>query len=140
MSARSICLGMVTAVLAVFLAACGQGPQQPNPASSVGALSPASSNASVAGASLIVRPATIDGCTPNQSIVATVSWHSTAQKNRVMVSAPGQAAPKLFSESGYSGSAKTGDWVGANTTFTLVNADTGDELARRVVTETPCSK
>lgn len=141
MSVKSMGMGVVAAVLAASLAACGQSQQQSNSASSAGASSQAvASDTSVAGARLTVQPATVDGCKPNQPIVADVSWDSSAPKVRVMVTGPGQATPRLFSESGYTGSAKTGEWVAANTTFLLINADTGAELARHVVTETPCAK
>ena len=139
MSVKSMGLGMVAAVLAASLAACGQSQQQSNPTSSAGASSPASSNISAAGAMLMVQPATVDGCKPNQPIVATVSWHSSAQKNQVMVFAPGQATPRLFSESGYRGSAQTGDWVVNGTKFALTDASNGHVLAEQTVSMTQCS-
>ena len=157
MLVKSTGLGVVLAVVAASLVACGQG-QQPTDAVSTGSISsqpdasstrqpdasstrqPDASNASVASASatLTVQPATVDGCKPNQPIVATVSWNSNSPKVKVMVSGPGQAVPGLFAESGYTGSAKTDNWVIANTKFELLDEASGHVLAQRIVTATPC--
>lgn len=140
MSIRTIGLGVVAMVLATSLAACGQGQQQAGAASSAGAAEqPAAPVANASGATLMVQPANVDGCNPNQPVVATVSWHSRAPKNRVMVASPGQVESKLFSESGYSGSAKTDDWVVNGTRFTLTDASNGQVLAEQTVGMTPCS-
>ena len=87
----------------------------------------------------MVQPASVDGCNPTQPVVATVSWRSPAAKNRVMVASPGQTEMKLFSESGYSSSAKTGDWVVNGTRFTLTDASNGHVLAEQTVGMTPCT-
>lgn len=88
---------------------------------------------------LMVQPASVDDCKPDQPIVATVSWHSSIPKVKVMVASPGQTTPRLFSESGYTGSAKTGDWVVANTRFDLVDATTNQILTTRIVTAGKCN-
>lgn len=149
MSIKSVGLGVVAVVLTASLVACGQGQQQSDAVSS-GSISsqpdasntkqPDASTASVASASatLTVQPATVDGCKPNQPIVATVSWHSSSPKVKVTVSGPGQTVPGLFAESGYTGSAKTDNWVIANTKFELLDEASGHVLAQRVVTATPC--
>lgn len=152
MSAKSVRFSVMATVLAASLAACGQGQQQSSAAprqdqqqtgiapSSVASSQPdATLDTNVAGATLMVQPASIDGCTPNQPIVATVSWRSPVPKNRVMVTSPGQVSPQLFSESGYSGSAKTGEWVVNGTRFALIDASNQHLLAERTVTMTPCS-
>lgn len=139
MSFKSMGSSVIAMVLAASLVACGQGQQQSNTASSAGASSqPAASNTNVAGASLIVQPDSVDGCKPNQSIIATVSWHSKDPHVRVMVGTPGHTG-KLFSEGGLTGSAKTERWVRAGTEFTLVDAQTGAVLARQTVTEGACN-
>lgn len=143
MSAKSMSMGVLAAILAASLVACGQsGQQQPGgAASSDGAPSQhTATNTHVTGAMLTVQPATVDGCKPNQPIEATVSWHSFAPKVRVMVAAPGQPEPHLFSESGFTGSAKTGDWVVSGTTFTLVEEKTETVLARTVVAQRGCEQ
>lgn len=147
MSVKTMGMGVVAAVLAASLAACGQS-QQPSDAVSSGSISAqpdatnvkqaSAPNADVANATLTVQPATIDGCKPSQPIVATVSWHSSSPKVKVMVSGPGQAVPGLFAESGYTGSAKTENWVIANTKFELLDEASGRILAQRIVTATPC--
>jgi hypothetical protein len=134
MPIKSMGLSAVAAVLAASLIACGQGQQQ-----SSAAQQPAASVANAAGAMLMVQPASVDGCNPNQPVITTVSWHSPAPKNRVMVASPGQVESKLFSESGYSGSAKTGDWVLSGTRFTLTDASNGHVLAEQTVSMTPCT-
>lgn len=139
MSFKSMGSSVIAMVLAASLSACGQGQQQSNTASSAGAASqPAASNTNVAGASLIVQPASIDGCKPNEPIVATVSWHANTPKVKVLVEGPGQSAPRLFSESGFSGQAKTDDWVVTGTRFVLVNASTGATLATHLMRAGPC--
>jgi len=141
MSIKSVGLGVVAVVLTASLVACGQGQQQSDAVSSGNISSqPDASNTSVASASatLTVQPATVDGCKPNQPIVATVSWHSSSPKVKVMVSGPGQTVPGLFAESGYTGSAKTDNWVIANTKFELLDDVSGRVLAQRIVTATPC--
>lgn len=149
MSIKSVGLGVVAVVLTASLVACGQGQQQSDAVSSGNISSqpdasntkqPDASNASVAsaGATLTVQPATVDGCKPNQPIVATVSWHSSSPKVKVLVSGPGQTVPGLFAESGYTGSAKTDNWVIANTKFELLDEASGRVLTQRIVTATPC--
>lgn len=143
MSVKSIGMGVMTAVLAASLSACNQAHQQPGAVSSAGgstqSATPSNAN-SAARVSLTVTPATVDGCKPNQPIVATVSWSSAIPKVKVMVSGPNHAAPQLFSESGYTGSAKTGNWVVEHTQFTLVDEKSGNVLTTYTVGSTPCSK
>lgn len=143
MSMKSICMGVMATVLAALLGACSQAQQQSGAVSSAGgstqSAAPSNTN-SAAGASLKVTPATVDGCKPNQPIIATVSWNSAIPKVKVMVSGPNHAAPQLFSESGYTGSAKTGNWVVENTQFTLVDEKSGNVLTTYTVGSTPCSK
>lgn len=143
MSVKSIALEAMAAVLAALLCACGQAQQQSGAVSSMGtseqSATPSNTN-SAAHASLTVTPATVDGCKPNQPIVATVSWNSAVPKVKVLVSGPGNAVPQLFSESGYTGSAKTGSWVVENTQFTLVDEKSGNVLTSYTVGSTPCNK
>lgn len=134
MSIKSTGLGVVAMVLAASLAACGQGQQQSSAPTQQSASTP-----TAAGAMLMVKLASVDGCNPNQPVVATVSWHSREPSVKVMVQGPGQDAPQLFSESGYSGSAKTGDWVANGTKFTLTAASNGHVLAEQTVRMTPCT-
>lgn len=138
MSVKSIGLGVAATVLAASLAACGQGEQQSNTASTAGASSSAASSTSGAGAMLVVEPASVDGCKPNQPVTATVSWHSKDPHVKVMAAAPSQAQLQLFSEGGYTGQAKTGNWVVANTRFELIDAETGKQLAKLTVRATQC--
>jgi len=119
-------------LVGLSIAACSSS-QSPGQSSGVPPVADANS-----GATLTVEPATVDGCKPNEPIVATVSWHSNVSKVKVMVAAPAQSTPQLFSESGYAGSAKTGTWVVAGTTFILVDAGTAKQLATRTVTATKC--
>lgn len=126
--------GVVAMVLAASLAACGQDQQQ-----SSAPTQPTASTPTAAGAMLMVQPAGVDGCNPNQPVVATVSWHSREPSVKVMVQGPGHETPQLFSESGYSGSAKTGNWVANGTRFTLTDASNGHVLAEQTVGMTPCT-
>lgn len=141
MSMKSLGCLLVTALLASSLIGCDQHGQTPVASPSEATTSQPSevSSHSVSGANLVVRPASVDGCKPDQPIVAAVSWHSLVPKVKVMVAGPGEAATRLFSESGYTGSAKTGDWVVANTRFELVDAKTGQILATEIVTATKCN-
>ena len=140
MSIKQVGLSVAAVVLTASLAACGQGQPQSSAASNGGVASqPVASAANVAGAMLMVQPATVDGCNPNQPVVATVSWHSREPSVKVTVQGPGHDTPQLFSESGYSGSAKTGDWVTNGTKFTLISAPDGHVLAEQTVGVTPCS-
>lgn len=134
---KSIGSGIITAVLAASLVACGPGQQQSTGSNTSDSSQPVAPNTSAAGATLTVQPAAVDGCKPNQSIIATVSWHSKDPHVRVMVGTPGHTG-KLFSEGGFTGSAKTEQWVQAGTEFTLVDAQTGAVLARQTVTEGAC--
>lgn len=141
MSIKQVGLRVAAVVLTASLAACGQGqPQSGAAASSSGATSsqPTAPAAHVAGAMLMVQPASVDGCNSKQPIVATVSWRSREPSVKVMVQGPGQEAPQLFSESGYAGTAKTGAWVVANTKFTLIDSKTGTTLAQRTITGSSC--
>ena len=132
-----------TAMIAIsasigLLAACSQGgaPETPNAS---GQSQAASGSAASESAVLTVSPNTVNGCDPNQGVVATVSWHSQNPHVKVMVAGPGQAQPQLFSEGGYAGQAKTGNWVMANTRFQLVDAETGKQLAEQTVKATKCN-
>jgi hypothetical protein len=151
MSFKSMSVIAVTAVLATSLVACGQGQQASNAASrqeeqqraGIASSSVLSSpsiapETSLPDATLMVQPASIDGCKPNQPIVAIVSWHSREPHVKVMVQGPKQDTPQLFSESGHTGSAKTGPWVIANTKFTLISSGTGAVLAQRTIAQTSC--
>lgn len=137
MSAKSMGIGALAAILVTSVAACGQGGQQQSGAA---ASQSAATNTHIAGAMLTVEPAAVDGCKPDQPIEATVSWHSPSPKVGVMVAAPGQSKPHLFSESGFTGSAKTGDWVVSGTTFTMVEEKTGVVLAKTVVAQQGCEQ
>lgn len=140
MSIKQAGLSVAAVVLTASLVACGQSQQQSGATSSGGVTSqPVASAANVAGAVLMVQPASVDGCNPHQPVVATVSWRSREPRVKVMVQGPGQNTPQLFSESGYSGSAKTGDWVVNGTKFTLTSASNGHVLAEQTVGVTPCS-
>lgn len=143
MLVKSMVFGVVMVAVAASLGACGQAQQQASAVSSSGASvhsGTPSSTDSVVRASLTVTPATVDGCKPTQPMVATVSWNSAVPKVKVMVSGPGQATPRLFSESGYTASAKTGSWVVENTKFTLVDDRNGNVLTSYTVGSSPCSK
>lgn len=141
MSVKSIGMGVIATVLAASLGACSQAQQQSGAESSAGgstqSATPSNTN-SAARASLTVTPATVDGCKPNQPMVATVSWHANTPKVKVLVAGPGQSAPRLFSESGFSGQAKTEDWVVTGTRFVLVNASTGATLATHLMRAGSC--
>jgi len=126
--------------LAASLGACGQSEQQPNlDATKSAPAAPATALATEAsGVMLTVQPAYVDGCKPDQSIVAKLNWHSNVTKVQVLVTNPGQPT-RLFSESGFTGSAKTGDWVVAGTEFKLVDPATNHVLATRVVSVGSCA-
>lgn len=139
MSIKSMGLGVTAAVLAASLIACGQGQQGATPNGGA-APQPVASTANAAGVTLMVQPASVDGCNPSQPIIATVRWKSASPKVKIMVSGPNHAEPQLFSESGYTGSAKTGNWVVEHTQFTLIDEKNGQTLATYEVGSTPCSK
>lgn len=148
MSAKYVLVTTI-AVAALSLAACGQShapstteaaaadrapvatPAQPQ--------EPSATSAAVGSATLTVTPDVVDNCKPGQPVAATVKWHSDAPKVKVMVAGPGQATPHLFSESGFTGSAQTGNWVFANTRFTLIDAVTNRQLAQVVVAPKACA-
>jgi len=121
-----------------LLAACSRGGAPETSVTSGQAEPQAVSNSKApSSATLTVSPGTVDGCNPNQPVIATVSWHSKDPHVRVMVSTAGHAE-KLFSEGGFAGSAKTEQWVLADTEFTLVDAQTGAVLAKQTVTKGAC--
>lgn len=141
MSIKSFCVIALAAIIAGSLAACSQsGQPEASNTSATPATQPAASVANVDGATLTVKPAATDDCKPNQPFVADVSWHSSAPKVKVMVSTSSDPTPHLFSESGFTGSARTGDWVVSGTTFTMVEAKTGTVLAKTVVAQHDCKR
>lgn len=132
---------MTVAAFAGLLAACGKGGQQPSPSAATGtsAARPAvASTTDASGATLTVQPTSVDGCAPDQPIVARLNWHSNVAKMQVLVTNPGQPT-RLFSESGFTGSAKTGNWVIAGTKFELVDSATKHVLATRIMSAGPCA-
>jgi len=138
MSVKNRTTGIALFASMGLLAACGQGGAPETSVTSGQAKPQAASNSNVPrSATLTVSPGTVDGCKPNQPIIATVSWHSKDPHVRVMVSTAGHAE-KLFSEGGFTGSAKTEQWVLADTEFTLIDAQTGAVLAKQTVTEGAC--
>lgn len=135
----------VVATIAVFVglvAACSHGEQQPDStndvASTVVAQSTVTPATNASGATLTVQPVNVDGCKPDQPMVARLNWRSNIAKVRVLVTNPGQPT-RLFSESGFAGSAKTGNWVVAGTKFELVDPVTEHVLATRIMSAGPCA-
>lgn len=137
MSVKNRATGIALFASMGLLAACSQGGAPETSVTSGHAKPQAASNSYAGSATLTVSPGTVDGCKPNQPIIATVSWHSKDPHVRVMVSTAGHAG-KLFSEGGFTGSAKTEQWVLADTEFTLVDAQTGAVLAKQTVTKGAC--
>lgn len=135
MSAKYLLLPMVAAT-ALTLAACGQSQA---PTSGVSAPAAQSQTAAAGSATLTVTPDAVADCHPPRPVVATVNWHSAVPKVKVMVTSPSQATPHLFSESGFTGSAQTGDWVVAKTRFELVDAADGKQLAQVIVGTKTCN-
>ncbi|MGH2508137.1 MAG: hypothetical protein ACRDHZ_12140 [Ktedonobacteraceae bacterium] len=137
MSMRMFGTFAAVVALAGSMAACSQSGQ-----SSPAAVEPTASTATTpvgsTTATLTVQPSSVDGCKPNQPVVATVSWHSSVPTVKIMVAGPGQMTPHLFSEGGHTGSAKTGDWVVANTKFTIVDPASGSILASYTVGANHC--
>ncbi len=135
---------MVVGVFAGLLAACAQSGQQPasNTATSAPAapseMAPPATGASDGAATLTVQPASVDGCAPDQPVAARLDWRSNVAKAQVLVTNPGEPT-RLFSESGFTGSAKTGSWVVAGTKFELVDAATKHVLATQVISAGPCA-
>lgn len=138
MSLKSGTAGVLLFASMGLLGACSQGGAPQGPVASDQSNAQAASNKNAPGsATLTVSPDTVDGCKPNQPVIATVRWHSKDPHVRVMVSTRGHAG-KLFSEGGFTGSARTEQWVLAGTEFTLVDAQTGVVLAKQTVTEGAC--
>ena len=74
------------------------------------------------GAKLVVEPPTSTACTPAApGTVAKVSWDSSAANvTKVKVYVRGTDGKEtLFAAGGVTGSAPTGRWINANTTFVL---------------------
>jgi hypothetical protein len=70
-----------------------------------------------------------------------VSWQvrlPSVKQVKVMVSDPDATTARLFSESGDTGSADTGNWVAAGTRFDLLDAATGSKLTSYVVKSEAC--
>lgn len=136
-------LGAVTSIAAFAgsLAACGQGGQPSNSnaaASRIVAQSAVTPATNATEATLTIQPGNVDGCRPDQPMVARLNWRSNIAKVQVLVTNPGQPT-RLFSESGFTGSAKTGNWVVAGTKFELVDPITKHVLATRVMSAGSCA-
>lgn len=138
MSMRIFGTFALVAVLTGAMTACSQSGQQ-SPAAREVVASTATAPAGPATATLTIQLATVDGCEPNQPIVATLSWYSSVTHVKVMITGPRQTALRLFSESGYAGSAKIAEWVVADTRFSLIDTSTGATLANRVMSAAGCS-
>lgn len=136
---KSLNLLVYGALVSLLLAGCGQG-QSSDTASTT---SESVKGDAVAKATLQVVPGTVDSCQPGATITPMVSWQRVdpAVKNtKVMVDSPTAPEQKLFSQAGFGGSARAGDWVVAGTRFHVLDADTGVELVSYTVTTTkPCT-
>jgi len=122
----------------LLLAGCGN--QQQNNEKSAEASRPQGTRA--ARATLTVSPNSVSSCEKGAHIDPTVGWQridTSIQNLRVTVSSPGSGEEKLFSEGGYQGSAKAGDWVVAGVTFRLYDGDKGESLASYTVASAPCA-
>lgn len=93
-------------------------------------------------ATLHVSPGAISTCDPASRMRSRVSWHVDASPHthiKVMVADPGSSQYKLFASGGTQGSIVTGDWVMPGTSFTLIDARTGVQLASYNIVAAGCS-
>lgn len=132
---------------AVFLAACNKAPE-PSAATPVEAAAEQPAGAAAAGteqgdplAVLVINPNPIDLCGQEKKITSVVAdWDLSKTKVRnyhVWVEAPTQARKLWFSSYKPTGSKKTGNWVRANTKFTITTPD-GKLVASTVVAASAC--
>lgn len=121
---------------ALALSACSPTSNE----SSGGSTAPATS-VSAGQASLVVDPGSVSACDAGIRVTAHVSWQvrlPSVKQVKVMVSDPDATTARLFSESGDTGSADTGNWVAAGTRFDLLDAATGSKLTSYVVKSEAC--
>lgn len=138
-NARLLMAGMLVALV---LAGCnGEQPDQKSEAA--GPVSVVKYG-SPARASLRVVPGTVDSCAPGATIDPMVTWQRadpSVQKTRVTIDSPASPEQKLFSQAGFGGSARAGNWVVAGTRFHVYDDNTGIELISYTVTTTkPCAE
>ena len=135
---KKICILALAAFTAVLLSACGNGEQDSRQVEVAGS----GASTQTGRATLSVSPGSVSLCEKDAHIDATVTWQriDTSIKNtKVTVNSPGSGEEKLFSEGGYEGSEKTGDWVVAGVSFRLYDADSGTPLASYTIGTTPCA-
>ncbi len=121
--------------LAAVLGACSQKPADSSPASQA-------PTGDTGLATLNVDPGKVTGCDQDSWATSTVSWqvkNNAAAHVKVVVADPGSETANLFTEGGAEGNAKTEKWVQSGTRFTLLNADTGANLASYTVQGPDCS-
>lgn len=129
----AIALGLSAALA---LSACSQAPNE-----SAGDSKLPAAAASAGQASLTVDPGAVSACDASTRVIAHVSWQvrmPSVHQVKVMVSDPGMTTSRLFSESGDTGSADTGNWVAAGMRFDLLDAATGSKLSSYVVKSEAC--
>lgn len=127
---------LATAILLASLTACGPKPDdgQSQPAGSAGTAPTAESGPS----SLSVDPTSVVDCQP---VVATVAWDlrkTHPEVANVQIFAGTAASSNLFTEGGAYGSAKTGQWTGSGSLFSLRDKAGGKEIERVIVSGPAC--
>ena len=137
MKTKALVLALVV-FFPVLLSGCGSdqnGSQQAPVANSA-------VDAQNARATLTVSPDKVSSCEKGAHINPTVTWQridTSIKSTKVTVSSLGSSDEKLFSEGGFQGSAKAGDWVVPGVIFRLYDKDSGALLASHTVGTTPCA-
>jgi hypothetical protein len=135
-------LGLIVcgALASLMMAGCNQGQPSAGAAITQGSVKADSP----ARATLHVAPGTVDSCEVGATIDPVITWQRadpSVQKTRVMTDSIANPEQKLFSQAGFGGSARAGNWVVAGTRFHVFDDDTGAELASYTVTTTnPCNR
>ena len=132
----------IALMLAVIgLAACTQSaPPNPLPSDLEGAAVRLTKPrvASTERGSLTAVPGQVGACPGRERIRSKIAWRSDAKFVKVEVSDREGGRRQVFATGHGVGESETGDWVGGNTHFFLVDAETGDDIAMLRIPLVPC--
>ena len=149
MHAKNCRLAAVVALICLSAACKPQSPPAdgvPSPSTSPESTSQADAPAAAAPAIptdvvFSVDPGNVYACEGRDRTTSLVKWSVSrpgVNSVKVLVSSVEDPEPKTLAVMSPIGEAKTGNWMTAGVTVQLVDAETGAELAKHVVTALPC--
>lgn len=94
--------------------------------------------ASTARGTLTATPGQVGACAGQERTRSKIAWRSDAKFVKVEVSESEYGRRQVFAAGAGVGQSETGDWVGGETRFFLVDAATGDDIAALRIRAVPC--